>query len=135
MAYAQVAQYGMSERVGNLSYELPKEGDFATKPFSEETSQLIDEEARGLIERAFERTVSLLREHRDKVERVALRLLDKEVLSHADMVEIVGRRPFENDNRAIDLGLFEQHAKQPGAAAPAPPQPEPPRPPQPAPAQ
>jgi len=119
MAYAQVAQYGMNDRIGNMSFDMPKDGDFAVKPFSEETADMVDEEVRSLVERAFQSTVGLLNLHKDKVEKIALRLLDKEVLNHADMIELVGKRPFENDNKNIDLSLFEKEAAQRATAATA----------------
>merc|ERR1712200_387320 len=64
------------------------------KPFSEATAQLVDEEAKKLIGSAMDRTLALLTKHKDDVERVALRLLEKEVLSRDDMIELLGPRPF-----------------------------------------
>merc|ERR1719443_2847860 len=64
------------------------------KPFSEATAQLIDEEAHKMIKAAMDRTLQLIREHKDDVERVAKRLLEKEVLGRDDMIELLGPRPF-----------------------------------------
>uniref|UniRef100_UPI00358DF49F mitochondrial inner membrane m-AAA protease component AFG3L2 isoform X2 n=1 Tax=Myxine glutinosa TaxID=7769 RepID=UPI00358DF49F len=94
-AYAQVAQFGMSTRVGQISFEPPRQGEIVLeKPYSEETARIIDEEVRVLINKAYCHTEELLAQHRDDVEKVALRLLEKEVLAKEDMVELLGPRPF-----------------------------------------
>ncbi|XP_073187737.1 mitochondrial inner membrane m-AAA protease component AFG3L2 isoform X2 [Lepidochelys kempii] len=94
-AYAQIVQFGMNEKVGQISFDLPRQGDMVLeKPYSEATARLIDEEVRNLINSAYERTVTLLMEKKADVEKVALRLLEKEVLDKSDMVELLGPRPF-----------------------------------------
>jgi len=94
-AYAQITQYGMNEAVGNVSFEQARPGEMVfDKPFSEATAQLVDEEAKSLISSAMARTTELLTKHREDVERVALRLLEKEVLNRDDMIELLGPRPF-----------------------------------------
>ena len=77
MAYGQVAIYGMNEKVGLVSF--PSEDGQFSKPYSERTAKLIDEEVRNLVMTAYERTVKLLTEKKDLVEKLALTLLDKEV--------------------------------------------------------
>ncbi|XP_055327882.1 AFG3-like protein 2 [Paramacrobiotus metropolitanus] len=94
-AYAQVVQFGMSEKVGNVSFDLPQQGDFAMdKPYSEQTSQLIDEEVRTLIRSAYDKTTQLVKEKKEQIEKIALRLLEKEILGRDDMIELLGARPF-----------------------------------------
>ncbi|KAM9765827.1 mitochondrial inner membrane m-AAA protease component AFG3L1-like isoform 2-T2 [Menidia menidia] len=94
-AYAQVVQFGMNEAVGQVSFELPQQGNTVTeKPYSESVSRLIDLEVRLLIEAAFQRTHRLIVSKREMVEKVAKRLLDKEKLDRADMMELLGPRPF-----------------------------------------
>merc|ERR1719411_696967 len=95
-AYAQITQYGMNENVGNVSFEQPQQGEMVfDKPFSESTSQLIDEEAKKMIASAMERTLNILTDKKEEVEKVALRLLDKEVLNREDMIDLLGPRPFK----------------------------------------
>ncbi|XP_051830690.1 AFG3-like protein 1 isoform X1 [Antechinus flavipes] len=94
-AYAQIVQFGMSEKLGQMSFDLPRQGEtLVEKPYSEATAQLIDEEVRHLINSAYSRTLELLTQCRDQVEKVGKRLLEKEVLEKADMIELLGPRPF-----------------------------------------
>ncbi|KAH9491637.1 AFG3-like protein 2 [Bulinus truncatus] len=94
-AYSQVVMFGMNEKVGQLSFDMNQQGEMAfTKPYSEATAQLIDEEVRQIVNNAYQRTMDLLNKHKDHVEKVALRLLEKEKLDKDDMVELLGKRPF-----------------------------------------
>lgn len=106
LAYAQVTQFGMNENVGALSF-APEEADrtFAvgTRPYSEATAALIDEEVRGLVGRALEATAKLLESHKAHVEALAERLLQKEVLVREDLVALLGERPFATRHAYDDL--------------------------------
>ncbi|KAM3625752.1 uncharacterized protein V6R79_017067 [Siganus canaliculatus] len=103
-AYAQVVQFGMNEAVGQVSFDLPQQGGYVTeKPFSEPTAQLIDQEVRSLIDAAFQRTLQLVTDKKEMVEKVAKRLLEKEILDKADMVELLGTRPFQEKSSYEEL--------------------------------
>ncbi|KAI5632489.1 peptidase family m41 domain-containing protein [Phthorimaea operculella] len=94
-AYAQIVQYGMNAKVGNVSYEMPRPDEMVLdKPYSEKTAELIDSEVRDLIKRAHKHTTELLTLHRPNIEKVAERLLKQEILSREDMIELLGPRPF-----------------------------------------
>ncbi|MCA0381273.1 MAG: ATP-dependent zinc metalloprotease FtsH [Bacteroidetes bacterium] len=94
-AYGMVTVYGMNEKVGNVSYYDPNSDQTFTKPYSEETGKIIDEEVRGIIDDAYKRTLKLLTEKKGDVAKLAKALLDKEVLFQSDVEELIGKRPFE----------------------------------------
>ncbi|XP_041651979.1 AFG3-like protein 1 [Cheilinus undulatus] len=117
-AYAQVVQFGMSEKVGQVSFDLPRQGEMVMeKPYSEATAELIDEEVRELVERAYQRTMQLIEEKKELVEMVGQRLLQKEVLDKADMLELLGPRPFEEKSTYEEFvegtGSFEEDTSLP----------------------
>ena len=95
IAYSMVTVYGMNNKVGNVSFYDPTQENTFTKPFSEETGKIIDEEVRKIIDEAYTRTKNLLTEKRNEVEILAKTLLDKEVLLQSDVEQIIGKRPFE----------------------------------------
>ncbi|XP_034092330.1 AFG3-like protein 1 [Gymnodraco acuticeps] len=117
-AYAQVVQFGMSDRVGQVSFDLPRQGEMVLeKPYSEATAELIDSEVRELIERAYQRTLELVTEKRELVELVGQRLLQREILDKADMLELLGPRPFEEkctyEEFVEGTGSFEEDTSLP----------------------
>ncbi len=105
IAYSMITVYGMNEKIGNVSYYDPSQENQFTKPFSEETGKLIDEEVRKLIEVAYVRTKALLTEKKAAVELLAKQLLEKEVLHQSDVEELIGKRPFEDKKPHVDNGL------------------------------
>jgi AFG3 family protein len=97
-AQSMVAIYGMNPKLGNISYYDSKgQNEYGfTKPYSEATAQIIDEEIRHIIEQAYLRTKELLTERRHELEVVAKELLEKEVLLQDDLERLVGKRPFDS---------------------------------------
>ncbi|QKG55414.1 ATP-dependent metallopeptidase FtsH/Yme1/Tma family protein [Hymenobacter sp. BRD128] len=95
-AQSMVAIYGMNAKLGNVSYYDSKgQNEYGfSKPYSEATAQLMDEEIRHIIEQAYARTKELLIERRHELEVVAKELLEKEVLLQDDLERLVGKRPF-----------------------------------------
>ena len=102
IGYAMVTVYGMNEKVGNVSFYDPQQETSFTKPYSEETSKLIDEEVRKLIDISYERTKKLLIEKKEQVIKLAEALLDKEVLFQSDVESLIGKRPFEEKKSLVD---------------------------------
>jgi cell division protease FtsH len=100
-----ITVYGMNDKVGNVSYYDPTQENQFTKPYSEETGKMIDEEVRKLIDVAYIRTKALLTEKKGDVEKLAKELLDKEVLHQSDVEELIGKRPFEDKKPHVDTGL------------------------------
>ncbi|MFT4022457.1 MAG: ATP-dependent zinc metalloprotease FtsH [Flavihumibacter sp.] len=102
MAYSMVTVYGMNDKVGNISFYDPQQENSFTKPYSEETSRMIDEEVRKLIDAAYERTKELLETKRNEVGLLAEQLLEKEVLFQSDVEQLIGKRPFE-EKKTLDV--------------------------------
>ncbi|KAJ1343409.1 hypothetical protein BSLG_001999 [Batrachochytrium salamandrivorans] len=103
MAYAQVSTYGMSAALGNISFGRPDGQDQQfQKPYSESTSKIIDEEVRRIIAAAYERTIQLLTKRKEEVSKVALLLLEKEVIGRDDMIALLGPRPSGESGNYIE---------------------------------
>lgn len=113
MAYSMITVYGMNDKVGNISFYDPSQENTFTKPYSEETGKLIDEEVRKLIESAYERTKALLTERKSEVEKLAKELLTKEVLFKSDVEALIGKRPFEEKKllNVDDENKSEHHSE------------------------
>ena len=90
MAYAMVAYYGMSEKLGNISFFDAQGGYEFTKPYSEKTAELIDKEVKDLVDMVTERTRTLLKDNWDGVVKLAELLIEKEVIMSSDIEAIFG---------------------------------------------
>ncbi|KAF9244582.1 ATP-dependent metallopeptidase Hfl [Melanogaster broomeanus] len=132
MAFEACANYGMNTIIGPVSYggrESQKES--WTKPFSEKTGEMLDAEVRKMITSAHQRTTELLTHHREDVEKLAKLLLEKEVITREDMIDLFGKRPFVGKSDDMDKWLDQNRGSErsapppleetgPGPAEPAP---------------
>ena len=102
MAYAMVSVYGMNANIGNISFYDPQNDNSFSKPYSEETGKMIDEEVRKLVDKAYQRVRKMLTEKAEAVKLIAEELLKKEVLFKDDMERLIGKRPFvDHDHEAM----------------------------------
>ncbi|MFN8430095.1 MAG: ATP-dependent zinc metalloprotease FtsH [Spirosomataceae bacterium] len=99
MAYSMVTIYGMNDKIGNVSfYDSKGQNEYSfTKPYSDQTAQMIDEEVKKLIDLAYSTTKELLVEKRDKLDILAKELLKREIIYQHDLEELIGKRPFEKE--------------------------------------
>jgi cell division protease FtsH len=102
IAYSMVSIYGMSEKLGYLSFadssNIFLQGMGVEKRYGEETARLIDEEVKRIVNEAHQATRDLLNANREKLEQMATDLLKREVLSYKDIEEILGKRPNMDDS-------------------------------------
>ncbi len=97
-AYAMVMYYGLNDKIGNISfYDTSGQEFMMQKPYSEKTAETIDDEVKKLIDIAYEKTKKLLRDNRDKLDQLANKLIEKEVIFKEDLETIFGKRPFDKD--------------------------------------
>ncbi|MFA8450625.1 MAG: ATP-dependent zinc metalloprotease FtsH [Bacteroidales bacterium] len=96
-AYAMVTYYGLSDVIGNLSYyDSSGQNEYSfSKPFSEKTAEVIDQEIHNLVEHAYNEAIRILEENKDGLTQLAERLLDKEVIFSEDLESIFGDRPVD----------------------------------------
>jgi cell division protease FtsH len=94
-AYAMVSIYGLNKRVGNVSFYDSQGRDAFTKPYSDETAKIIDEEVSLLIESQYQRALKILTENKDKLEALAEKLLVDEVIFKENLEEVFGKRQWE----------------------------------------
>ncbi len=95
-AYAMVSIYGLNDKVGNISYYDPNGNQF-TKPYSDDTARVIDEEVSKLIESQYQRALKILGDNQDKLKQLAEKLLEKEVIFKEDLEEIFGKRKWDKE--------------------------------------
>ena len=96
-AYAMVSIYGLNKRVGNISFYDSQGRDAFTKPYSEDTAKIIDEEVSKLIESQYQRALEILKENKDKLEQLASKLLTSEVIFKEDLEAIFGKRLWDKE--------------------------------------
>ena len=103
-ARAMVSVYGLNDTLGNITYyDSSGQADYNfTKPYSEETARKIDHEISGIIEKEYNRAISLLASSKDKLIQLADRLLEKEVIFKDDLENILGKRPYKSNEEKIE---------------------------------
>lgn len=104
-AYAMVSVYGLNEKLGNVSfYDSSGQNEYGfSKPYSDQTAQMIDQEVRILVEGQYERAKKILTENKDKLTALATQLLEKEVIFKEDLEKIFGDRPFARQEQVTLL--------------------------------
>lgn len=100
-AYAMVSIYGLNDRIGNISFYDSQGREMFTKPYSEDTARIMDEEVSKIIEAQYQRALRLLSENKDKLAKLADKLLEKEVIFKEDLIEIFGDRPWKVEDATI----------------------------------
>ncbi|PIF06043.1 MAG: cell division protein FtsH [Draconibacterium sp.] len=117
-AYAMVSIFGMSEKVGNISfYDSTGQSDYSfTKPYSEKTAELIDQEVKIIIDKQYERALKILRDNAEGHKKLAEKLLKREVIFSEDLEEIFGKRPWDKKHVISENG--EKNAENSEVAEP-----------------
>lgn len=100
-AYGMIGLYGMSDKVGHLSFR--PDGYEFYKPYSEKTSEIIDEEVKNLVDTVYLRTKELLVSHKEELIKVAEKLVNEEVILSKDLEEILGAKAVEACTSGITL--------------------------------
>jgi len=100
-AYNMVVYFGLNEKIGNISYyDSTGQQEYSfQKPYSEKTAETIDAEIKLLVEKAYDRAVHLLKENREKLEKLASRLLEREVIFSEDLEDVFGKRPWDDEEK------------------------------------
>lgn len=113
-ATAMVSIYGLNDKIGNISYyDSTGQSDYGfSKPYSEETAKIIDEEISKIIETQYQRAQNILTKHRPQLDQLAKKLLEKEVIFRDDMVEIFGERITEGDSNIEPAGNVVSQTSQ-----------------------
>ena len=102
-AKAMVTVYGLNDQIGNITYyDSSGQSDFNfSKPYSEETAQTIDKEISKIVEKQFVRACKIIKSHKGKLNKLASRLLEKEVIFRDDLISILGNRPFAEKEKPV----------------------------------
>lgn len=117
LVYSTIQLYGMNSRLGQLSFPKDPNAFVEDRPYSEKTAKTMDEEAKRIVDEAYQRTLSLLREKKKELETVANMLLDKETITHDDLIDAIGPRPFPGDPAYQEYVSRRKKEKPAGARA------------------
>jgi ATP-dependent metalloprotease FtsH len=112
-AYAMVTYFGLSDKIGNLSfYDSSGQQEFSfQRPYSEKTSEMIDQEVKDIIDTEYKRALGILEEQKEGLKKLSDQLLEKEVIFTEDLEKIFGKR---KAGRVPDMG--EKPKKSPKAS-------------------
>lgn len=110
LVYSTIQVYGMNSRVGQLAFPKDPNAMPGEKPYSDSTAEAMDEEAKKIVDAAYERTLALITEKKAEVEKVAQLLLEKETITHDDIVDLIGPRPYVNE--AYQEYVSKKHFKK-----------------------
>jgi cell division protease FtsH len=122
IARSMVTRYGMSERLGNVALEKDGRSFLSPNPladgarerdYSDETATAVDDEVRAIVHTVFERTLQIIRDRRDLLERTAQRLLEKETLDEAELHELVAARPKATAETVVEIDRDRPAARPP----------------------
>uniref|UniRef100_A0A7S0B260 Peptidase M41 domain-containing protein n=1 Tax=Minutocellus polymorphus TaxID=265543 RepID=A0A7S0B260_9STRA len=98
IVYSTIQEYGMNTKVGQLAFPKDPNAGPGDKPYSDDTAEAMDEEARRIVDEAYERTLNLITERKEEVEKIAKFLLESETITHDDVIDCIGPRPFKGDD-------------------------------------
>ena len=116
-AYAMVTYYGMSSKLGNISYFNSSQDDYNfQKPYSEKTAELIDAEVKALLDQVYERTKQIILDNKEKLSQLAELLLEREVIFTEDVENIFGKRKFANKEQ--EEALYATRPQSPRLSPP-----------------
>ncbi len=119
-ARAMVTIYGLNEKVGNLTYYDSTGQEYGfTKPYSEDTARVIDEEISNIIEAQYQRAIQILEDNKEKLTTLAEQLLKREVIFQDDLEKIFGKRPHELTLTEVAT-VEENESKDPNSDSSAP---------------
>ncbi len=109
-AKAIVSVYGLNDKIGNITYyDSQSQGEYGfTKPYSDETARLIDQEISAIIEGQYQRAIDILTEHKEKLTKLAEVLLEKEVIFKSTLEEIFGARPFASEEKVEEAEIVDE---------------------------
>ena len=115
-AQAMVTIYGLNDKVGNISYyDSSGQSEFSFgKPYSEQTAKMIDEEISKIIENQYQRALTILTENRDKLDALAAKLLEKEVIFREDLEEVFGKRAWDPELTEHPVSNTQPETETPG---------------------
>jgi len=112
-AFAMVTYFGLNKKIGNISfYDSSGQQEYSFhKPYSEKTAEIIDSEISKLVESAYDRAKDLLTKNKEKLQKLATLLLEKEVIFSEDLENVFGKRPYGSEN-IVDTLVIDPDVKE-----------------------